>query len=128
MANNVELLKQYKELLDEGILTQEEFEEKRSALLSEMQRSMNTETSSQNANNAVVEQAFTQNTASTGAGESTFGWAVLGFFIPIVGLILFLVWNNSESKAKGNSAGKGALVGVIVGVIGWVVLMMLAQM
>lgn len=43
---------------------------------------------------------------------SNFGWSVLGFFIPIVGLILYLVWKEtSPSKAK--AAGHGALAGFI---------------
>lgn len=45
---------------------------------------------------------------------STFGWAVLGFFFPLIGLILFLVWKGAEvTKKKAKSAGKGALIGVI---------------
>lgn len=51
---------------------------------------------------------------------SSFGWAVLGFFFPIVGLILYLVWkDNTPLKAK--SAGKGALVSVIVSVVLWII-------
>lgn len=42
------------------------------------------------------------------------GMAVLSFFLPIVGLILYLVWMDSE-PGKAKSAGKGALIGVIVG-------------
>lgn len=50
------------------------------------------------------------------ADSSSFGWALLGFCIPIVGLILYLVWKeNTPLKAK--SAGQGALVSVIVSVI-----------
>ena len=41
------------------------------------------------------------------------GWGILGFLIPIVGLILFLVWHDSEPKTA-RMAGKGALVRVIV--------------
>jgi hypothetical protein len=41
------------------------------------------------------------------------GFAVLGFFFPFIGLILWLVWNNS-SPLKAKSCGKGALIGVIV--------------
>ena len=52
--------------------------------------------------------------------SSSFGWALLGFCIPIVGLILYLVWkDNTPLKAK--SAGKGALVAVITGIILWVI-------
>ena len=43
----------------------------------------------------------------------TAGWAVLGFFFPLVGFILFLVWQNDKPKAAA-SAGKGALIGFIL--------------
>ena len=45
--------------------------------------------------------------------ESTVGYAVLGFFVPIVGLILYLIWMDERPKAA-KSAGKGALISVIV--------------
>lgn len=38
------------------------------------------------------------------------GFAVLGFLIPLVGLILYLV-NKDTSPLKAKSAGKGALIG-----------------
>jgi hypothetical protein len=41
------------------------------------------------------------------------GFAVLGFFFPIVGLILYLVWMNTM-PLRAKSCGKGALIGVIV--------------
>ena len=41
------------------------------------------------------------------------GYMALCFFIPPVGLILFLVWNN-QFPLKAKSCGKGALVNVIV--------------
>lgn len=44
------------------------------------------------------------------------GFAVLGFFVPIVGLILFLVWNK-EYPRKAKSCGKGALIGFIVSTV-----------
>lgn len=55
------------------------------------------------------------------------GFAILSFFIPIVGLILFivglilfLVWRNS-CPLRARSAGKGALIGAIVNfVIGFI--------
>ena len=45
------------------------------------------------------------------------GMTALGFFFPIVGLILYLVWKD-QTPLKAKSAGKGALIGVIV----WTVL------
>lgn len=41
------------------------------------------------------------------------GFAVLSFFFPIVGLILWLVWKDA-TPLKAKSCGKGALIAVIV--------------
>ena len=46
----------------------------------------------------------------------SFGFATLGFFFPVVGLILFLVWKD-QTPLKSRSAGKGALIGVITSVV-----------
>lgn len=43
------------------------------------------------------------------------GLAVLCFFIPIIGLILYLIW-HTEYPLKAKSCGKGALIGVCVSV------------
>lgn len=43
------------------------------------------------------------------------GFAVLSFFFPIVGLILYLVWHDTL-PLRAKSAGKGALAGVITSV------------
>ncbi|MDD3831395.1 MAG: zinc ribbon domain-containing protein [Clostridia bacterium] len=43
------------------------------------------------------------------------GWGVLGFFFPLVGLILYLVWRD-DRPMDSKFAGKGALIGVIVAV------------
>ena len=52
--------------------------------------------------------------------SDNFGWAVLGFCVPIVGLILYLVWNNSAPR-KAKLAGKGALASVIAGVVFYII-------
>ena len=46
----------------------------------------------------------------------SFGWAVLGFFFPIVGLILFIVW-KAEHLSIARKAGIGAIAGVVTEVI-----------
>ena len=48
--------------------------------------------------------------------KGNFGWAVLGFFFPLIGLILFLVWKDTK-YGDAKKAGVGALVGFIVGII-----------
>lgn len=54
--------------------------------------------------------------ATTTKNQSNFGWGVLGFFFPLVGLILFLVWRK-EQRPKSNASGIGALVGECMGVV-----------
>lgn len=44
------------------------------------------------------------------------GLAVLGFFIPLVGLIVWLI-NKDDKPLKAKSAGKGALIGFIVSMV-----------
>lgn len=53
------------------------------------------------------------------------GWGVLGFFFPLIGLILYLVWKDNKPK-NAKSAGKGALIGVIVEVVLVVIYIVLA--
>lgn len=43
------------------------------------------------------------------------GWAFLGFFVPIVGLILYLIWKDERPK-DAKRAGIGALISVAVGI------------
>jgi hypothetical protein len=53
--------------------------------------------------------------AAAGDAPNT-GFAVLGFLIPLAGLILYLV-NKDTYPLKAKSAGKGALIGFIVGIV-----------
>ena len=62
-----------------------------------------------------------QNSPSTQSNDSgSFGWGLLGFCIPLAGLILFLVWKDS-SPLKAKSAGMGALISVILGVVFYII-------
>ena len=54
--------------------------------------------------------------AAADSDTGSAGWAVLGFFFPLVGLILYLVWKDSKPLSA-KQAGKGALIGVIVSVV-----------
>ena len=53
--------------------------------------------------------------------DGSIGWAILGFLIPIVGLILWAVWHSDKPKSA-KMAGIGALISVIIGVVFWIVL------
>ena len=55
------------------------------------------------------------------------GWAVLGFFIPIAGLILY-VMNKDTMPLKAKSAGKGALIGFIVSTVLSIVLRVVSNL
>lgn len=50
------------------------------------------------------------------ADKGSAGWGVLGFFFPLIGFILFLVWHHTKPKSA-KSAGIGALIGVILYVV-----------
>lgn len=61
-----------------------------------------------------VSATQSQQTDSEG---STVGWGILGFFIPIVGFILWLIWKD-EHPARAKSVGIGCLVSICLGVVG----------
>lgn len=44
------------------------------------------------------------------------GWAFLGFFVPLLGLILYCLWKDSRPN-DAKKAGKGALIGFISGIV-----------
>ncbi len=50
-----------------------------------------------------------------------FLWGLLGFCIPVVGLILFLIWKDQKPKTA-KAAGIGALVSVILAVVFYVIM------
>lgn len=56
--------------------------------------------------NNVVSNSNVSNEAST---TSPFVWGILGFFVPIAGLILFIMWKQDRPK-DAKYAGIGALI------------------
>ncbi|MBR2498482.1 MAG: zinc-ribbon domain-containing protein [Clostridia bacterium] len=62
-------------------------------------------------------QEFYQNKPQVSSEDKTsFWWALLGFLIPIVGLILYLIWKD-EYPLRAKCCGKGALVSVILEIL-----------
>ncbi len=63
--------------------------------------------------------------AYSATAEKYTGWTVLGFFIPLVALICYFVWKDSE-PLKARAVGKGGLMYVslnpIVGLIVYIVM------
>ena len=56
--------------------------------------------------------------------SQNFLWGLLGFFVPIVGFVLFIVWNK-EKPGAGKAVGIGALIRVILAIIFGVTLFIL---
>ena len=62
--------------------------------------------------NVTVDSANTRVKVDSGS----IGWGLLGFCIPIVGLVLFIVWKDDKPKSA-KKAGIGALISVITTVV-----------
>ena len=56
--------------------------------------------------------------------KSSFGWGLLGFLLPLVGLILYVVW-ESKRPLRAKSVGTGALISFIISVVVYVLLFLL---
>ena len=48
--------------------------------------------------------------------KGSIGFGILGFLLPVIGLLLYLIWNKKKPEAA-KGAGVGALIGAIFGVI-----------
>ena len=62
--------------------------------------------------------------ADVSEDNSNLGFAIFGFFIPIVGLILFLIYEEKKPK-RAKSAVKGALIGFITEIVLAIILVIL---
>ncbi|MBN2541145.1 MAG: zinc-ribbon domain-containing protein [Bacilli bacterium] len=69
--------------------------------------------------NCGVPQKKVKATASNDTGS--IGWGILGFCIPLVGLILYLVWKDTQPN-NAKTAGTGALIGFILNIIGSIII------
>lgn len=64
------------------------------------------------------------NGGTVSADAPSKGFAILGFFIPIIGLILYLVYERKQPK-RAKSAGKGALIGFITKIVVYITIVVL---
>lgn len=62
--------------------------------------------------------------ADVSEDNSNLGFAIFGFFIPIVGLIIFLIYEEKKPK-RAKSAVKGALIGFITEIVLAIILVIL---
>ena len=73
-----------------------------------------------NCGKGTVAPQYVVQTANVVQDAPNAGFAVLSFFFPLIGLILYLVWNDTM-PLRAKSCGKGALIGVIA-YVGFIVL------
>ena len=80
------------------------------------------------ADNAVMcpQCGMQQNNAPRNDDKGGFGWGLLGFCVPVVGLILYLVWKTDKPNSS-KAAGKGALISVIITVAMYAISFILAM-
>ena len=64
--------------------------------------------------------AVAASTTSSANDDGGLGWGLLGFCVPVAGLILYLVWMNDRPNSA-KAAGKGALISVILGIVASIV-------
>lgn len=76
-----------------------------------------------NQNNA--QQNYQQQRPRQIEEQNTAGYAVLGFFFPMIGFILWLVWKDDYPK-RAKSAGQGALLSLIIGAVATVIILVIA--
>lgn len=60
-----------------------------------------------------VQQQAIKYERSGSEDSGSFGWFILGFFFPLIGFILWLVWMNEKPKCA-KMAGLGALTPIIL--------------
>ena len=60
------------------------------------------------------------NTKYVEQDSDSIGWGFLGFFVPLAGLILWLMWKD-EAPIKAKKLGIGALVSVCIDVVGAII-------
>ena len=63
-------------------------------------------------------------TSKTILEGSTFGWGVVGFLVPLAGLILFIMWKDTRPNSS-KSAGIGALISVALGLVTTIIYFMI---
>lgn len=93
-------LTKLKKLYDDKVLTKEEYEAQKEKILSRP---------------ADAPAAAGAPAAMPGDAPSG-GYLALGLFLPLIGLILYLVWMNTFPQ-RAKSAGKGALIGAGISLV-----------
>ena len=78
-----------------------------------------------NINNSNINPINDNNKDPLFRDENAFLWGILGFFVPVAGLVLFILWNK-EKKRIAKAAGLGALIRVILVIIFTIFILIIA--
>ena len=65
-----------------------------------------------------------QSEIATVQDSGSLGWGVLSCFVPVVGLVLFIIWKDTKPKSA-KAAGIGALVAVGLTVLFYIFIIIL---
>jgi len=65
-------------------------------------------------------QNYTYNQAQKSNVGEPIIWGIVGFFVPLAGLILFFVWKQTN-PAQSKAAGIGALISVGISIISMII-------
>lgn len=79
----------------------------------------------QDGTDTVVSTGTTVTKAPNPSDTGSIGWGILGFLIPIAGLILWICWKNEQPK-NAHMAGMGALMAVVATVLLYVIILVIA--
>ena len=127
--DSFEKLKQIKKMMDEGIITEEEYQSLKTKLLDEFDnKGANAAPQATEKPNTVPASPQSAQAAPVAAQPgvisqegATTGMKVLSFLIPLVGLILFLV-NQSTKPVEAKDELKWAAIGFGVGLLAYILL------
>ena len=133
--DSFEKLKQTKTLFDEGIITEEEYLKLKDRLMTELEKEHSAQPAKPAASAAAAQPANSTPTPASAANQGVVsvqpavvsdkgadtGMKVLSFLIPLVGLILFLV-NQNTKPVEAKDELKWAAIGFGVGILCYVLL------
>lgn len=131
--DSFEKLKQTKALLDQGVISEEEYQRLKEKLMLEIEQGHKSTPNEQPANNtqpadsqgtvnaAPTQSSYTVQPAVISQEGATTGMKVLSFLIPLVGLILFLV-NQNTKPVEAKDELKWAAIGFGIGILCYVMM------